>query len=262
MSQLIEDIRQGVIDINNQQNIFSILLKGLIVDLNNGISIRGIPVPHMILHTGDDTMYLENKNLNYSAESIEVTNENYVYNIIPRCILNPGGVNFMTDQLTSSHAIGQLQIEYKDDIHRLVGEFRRLPFNIGVELQYYLDTFTDKLELMQQVATKLAFIRTYKIVYLGQVITCSYKIPESMQGEWMMELDGSIDGNRSKKVNISLEIECNLPVFEPRTIMDPSIQVSDSGAGICAHEYKHLEEEGPVKPYEVIGRIKNEWKES
>lgn len=258
MSNLIEDIRQGKVDVNNQQNIFSLLIKGLILNLGKEVSIRGFQIPHIILNTGDDVMYLENKNLNYNASSIDVTNENYIYNIIPRCHINPAGVNFITDQLTAPHAIGQLQIEYDDDIYRLVGEFRRLPFTMGFELTYYLDSFTDKLELMQQIATKLTFIQTYKIVYLGQVITCSYKIPESLQGEWMTELDGNTDGNRSRVVNLSIEVECNLPVYEPRTIMDPSIQVSGTDGYILGHGTNRIENED-LLPEEQLTRIKNKW---
>lgn len=226
IKQLILKIRNGEIDVNNQQNIFSALIKGLIVKLNEDITVRGIPVPHMILHTGDDTLYLENKNKDYSATANEVTNENYIYSIIPRCIISPGGVDFIADQLTSPHVLGELQMEYEDSVYNLTGEFKRLPFKFACELKYYLDSYSDSLELIQQIATKLSFVRTFNIIYLGKVIKCSYKIPEAYSGEYMTEVDGMTSDNRSKTISLSLEIESNMPVFSNQTIMDPSCYIN------------------------------------
>lgn len=237
IDNIIESIRGGKIDVNNQQNIFSTIIKGLILNLNKDISVRDIPVPHMILHTGDDTLFLENKNKDYSGTSNDVTNENYIYNIIPRCHITPGGIDFITDQLTSPYTLGNLHMEYDNNIYSLVGEFRRIPFKFSCELKYYLDSYTDALELIQQIATKLTFLKVFKIVYLGQVITCSYKIPESYQGEHMTDLDGMTQDNRSKTITLSLEIESNLPVFENRTIMNPSKVIS--GSNTNANENGH-----------------------
>jgi hypothetical protein len=251
IKEIIYNIRNGKIDVNNRQNIFSTIIKGLIVNLNKDISVRDIPVPHIILHTGDDTLYLENKNIDYSGTSIDQTNENYIYNIIPRCHITPGGIDFVTDQLTSPYALGNLQMEYGNSIYSLVGEFRRLPFKFACELKYYTDSYTDALELIQQIATKMTFIRTFKVVYLGQTITCSYKIPESYQGEYMTDLDGMTQDNRSKTISLSLEIESNLPIFENRTIMDPSKCISNSGSGhdLLAHGKDGIKNN---EPYEII----------
>lgn len=254
IKELVEQIRNGKIDVNNQQNIFSTIIKGLIVNLNKDISIRDIPVPHMILHTGDDTLYLENKNKDYSASATETTNENYIYSIIPRCIITPGGIDFITDQLTSPHALGNMQIDYKNNIYSLTGEFRRLPFKFSCELKYYLDSYTDTLELIQQIATKMTFIRTFKIIYLGQVITCSYKIPEAYSDEHMAEIDGMTQDNRSHSVSLSLEIESNLPLYENKTIMDSSAYISNLGNGGLGSELLIYNKEGIKNrdPYETV----------
>lgn len=248
---IVERIRNGEIDVNNQQNIFSTIIKGLIVNLNKDISIRGILVPHMILHMGDDTLYLENKNKDYSASSAEVTNENYVYGIVPRCMIAPGGIDFVTDQLTSPYTLGSLQLDYDNSIYNLTGEFRRLPFKFACELKYYTDSFNDSLELMQQIATKMTFIRTFSIVYLGQVIKCSYKIPESYSDEHMTEIDGTTQDNRLHTITLSLEIESNFPIFENRTIMDSSSYVSSVGHGVLGYKKDGIKNN---EPYEVIKR--------
>jgi hypothetical protein len=76
------------------------------------------------------------------------------------------------------------------------------------------------LELVQQVITKLSFIRTYDIMYMGQAIKCSYRLPDNFSEEHLTELDGMTQDDRSHTLQISLEVETNLPVFSPRTMMD------------------------------------------
>lgn len=218
---IVEKIRSGEIDINSQELFFSALIKGLILNLNHCISIRNIPVPHIILHTGSDALYLENKGQDYSIEPESISNENYIYNVTPRCVVNPGGIDLLSDQLTNPYSVGQLQYEDEESVINLVGEFRRMPLKLTVELKYFTDSYRDLLELVQQVLTKLAFIRVYNITYMGQMIQCSYKIPESFSDEHITELDGKSQDDKAHTLPLSLEIETNMPVYDPRTIMYP-----------------------------------------
>lgn len=220
MNDVIEKIRKGIIDINNQELFFSNLIKGLMLKLNEDISIRGIPVPHIIVHTGSDALYLENKGYNNSIEPTQISNEDYIYNISPRCIVNPGGIDLLLDQLTHPYTQGQLQYDSGEQVYNLCGEFRRLPLKLSVELKYFTDSYRDLLELVQQTLTKLAFIRTYNITYMGQTIACSYKIPEAFSGEHITELDGTTQDDKSHTLSLSIEVETNLPVYESKTIVN------------------------------------------
>lgn len=215
--KVIEDIRRGVPDINNQELFFSTLIKGLMLKLDDDISIRNISVPHLITHTGSDALYLERKGYNRSIEPFSVSNEDYLYTIIPKCIVTPGGVDLMPDQLTNPYIYGQFQLETQESIHTIKCEFRRMPIKLTVELKYYTDSYRDLLELIQQILTKLTFIRTFYITYMGQSIQCSYKIPESFSGEHLTELDGKSQDDKTQTLTLSLEVETNLPVFSPQT---------------------------------------------
>lgn len=219
MEKIIEDIRRGKIDINNQELFFSILIKGLMLRLDDDISIRNISVPHVIVSTGDDTMYLERKGQNNAIEPLQISNEDYIYTIIPRCVVKPGGIDLLSDQLTNPYTLGQFQYEKDENIFNLSGEFRRMPIKLTVELKYYTDTYRDLLELTQQIITKLSFIRTFNITYMGQSIQCSYRIPDSFSGEYITDLDGTTTDTRTKSISISLEVETNLPVISVRTVM-------------------------------------------
>ena len=219
IDDIIKDIRTNKININSQELFFPLIIKGLISNLNNLIYIRKSPVPHYILHTGDDRLFLEAKGYNASIEPEKISNEEYIYSVIPRCVIEPGSLDLDTAQLTSPYSIGSCQLEYNDQILALKGEFRRIPIKLSVELKYYTDSYTDMLELIQYVTSNLAFLRTYNIMYLGQKIMCSYKIPDSFGEEHTMEIDGALTDNRTHTLSLSLEVETNMPVFENRTIM-------------------------------------------
>ena len=210
---------KGEIDINNQSLFFPIVIKGLLVNLNKQLTIREGRVPHFILHTGDDTMYLSVKGQDADIEPLEISNEDYVYNSVPRCIVNVQGFSIETDQLTSPYVLGQLQYESDDTLLTLKGEFRRVPMKLTINCKYYVDSWRDIMELSQQVISKLAFIKTYNISYLGQAIQCSYSIPTDMDRDYLTELDGTTQDNKLRTMELSIDIETNFPVWDPRTLM-------------------------------------------
>lgn len=219
-NELITKIRTGEIDINNQDLFFSALIKGLLLKLDDDIKIRNIPVPHMILHTGDWTIFdyeLFFKTKNIPEDSLASVEE--MYSIIPRCMVDVSNIDMLPDQISSPYAVGNLQYEHSDNIYSLSGEFRRIPIKMAVELKYYFDSYTDMLMMMQQVITKLTFIQTYNITYMGQMIKCSYKIPESFTGEHLTEVDKNTTEGKFKTMTLSIEIESSFPVWNTRTMM-------------------------------------------
>ena len=219
-----DKIRNGVLDINVQEHFFSCLIKGLLYKLNSEIKIRNEYVPHMILHTGDDRMWIEARGYNASIEPLNISNENTIYSIIPRCIVTTSNIDLDTAQLTSPYSLGSLQ--YSDNetgTYVLNGEFRRIPLKLAVELKYYTESYTDMLELIQSIISNLAFIRTYDIVYLGQKIKCSYKLPDSFGEEHTMDIDGAMSDNRNHSITLSIEVESNIPIFNNKTIMPSNI---------------------------------------
>lgn len=234
-SIIADKFRNGILDINVQELFMSALIKGLMVNLNNDIKVRGNGVPHIILHTGDDRMWIEAKGYDASIEPLNVSNEDWVYSVIPKCIVTPAGIDLDISQLTSPYSLGSTQYTNNSDdyngIYMLSGEFRRIPIKLTVELKYYTDSYTDMLELIQYIIANLSFIRTYNIVYMGQKIKCSYKIPESFGEEHTMELDGAMSENREHSLSLSLEVESNIPIFNNKTIM-PSRIITNTQANI------------------------------
>ena len=233
---IVEMIRKGDLDINVQELFLSALIKGLLLNLKNDIKIREEAVPHMILHTGDDRLWLEQKGYDASIEPLTISNENNVYSIIPKCIVNLSNVDLDSAQLTSPYSIGKMQYVVNDGdysgTYALKGEFRRIPIKMAFELKYYVESYTDMLELIQTVIANLAFIRTYDIIYMGQAIKCSYKIPDSFGEEHTLEIDGALSDSRDHSITLSLEVEANMPVFNNRTIMPASKIITTTVANI------------------------------
>ena len=225
--EIITKIRRGEIDINNQSLFFPIVIKGLLLKLNEQLKIREGKVPHYIVHTGDDTMYLSVKGQNAAIEPLEISNEDFVYASVPRCLVTMEGLNIETDQLTCPYTKGIMQYESDNSVYTMSGEFRRVPIKLTVNCKYYVDSWGDLLELTQQSISKLAFIQTYHVSYLGQSITCSYRIPTSVDGEYTTELDGTTQDNKLRTTELSLELETNFPVWEPRTMVMTDDYVSN-----------------------------------
>lgn len=223
ISKITSDIRNGVIDVNTQENFMSILIKGLLYNLNGCIKVRNNPVPHFILHTGDDRMWIENKGYDASIEPLDISNEDAVYSIMPKCIVTPSAINLDSGQLTSPYSLGSLQYIDDDGIYTLSGEFRRIPIKLSVDLKYYTDSYTDMLEVIQYIISNIAFIRTYDIMYMGQKIKCSYKIPDNFDEEHSMDIDGAMSDNRSHSLSLSIELETNMPIFNNKTIMENKV---------------------------------------
>ena len=210
-------IAKGEIDINNQDLFVSSLFRALLHQLNSQIKLRNKNIPHFVLNTGDDIMYLEVKGQDQSKDPKEQINEDFIYNSVPRCIVNIGDIEVLEDQITNPYTRGQFELEYEDNLYGFSAEFRRLPIKLTVPLKYYLDSFTDTMTVTQHVMTKMLFIRTFKFDYMGQTIQASYKVPTSYNHDKNITFDGGTTDQKLRTIELNLEIETNLPVYDNRT---------------------------------------------
>lgn len=215
---ILKEIQEGKRDINAQASFFSNMYKSLILNLNKYVKLRGKAIPHIVINTGDDIMYLEVKGQDQKLSPIEQVNENYVYNNIPRCTLTFTGINIEPDQLTSPYSDGQFQLSVDDNLYTMVGEFRRMPIKTSMNLKYYLDSFTDLLDTTQSIIANFAFIKNFQFDYMGQTIFGTYKIPDSIDNELQIEFDGITTDSKLKTIEFSIDVETNMPVWMERTI--------------------------------------------
>lgn len=220
MNEIAQQINRQEIDCNNQQLFFQTLIRGLLLDLNSKIVVQGVPVPHIVFNSGDDTFWLIEKDYDFSKEPCEVTNEQYIYSQVPRCAVTIGSMDMVPDQLTNKYVRGNFQFEKGDNLYTFNAEFIRFPIKININLKYVLSSLQAMFEMMQHIITKLAFVQTYKFVYMGQTMLASYKVPESAQDEHLTEISGDTQESRDRIVELQLEVESNIPVFSPKTVVE------------------------------------------
>ena len=67
----------------------------------------------------------------------------------------------------------------KSNIEGFNAEFRRMPIQMSMSLNYVLSNFNESIVLLEELISKLSFQRYFKIVYLGQLIECSIEFPTS-----------------------------------------------------------------------------------
>lgn len=260
VAKLWQDIRNGSFDINNQDLFFGILSKAFLYNINKKLSIRGIPIPHYILNTGDDILYLEVKGQDHSIErpaisgvTPVVSNENFVYSQIPRCLVQPSGINIQTDQLTSPYSYGCFEVEKDDMIYVFRSEFRRIPVTMTYSLKYYLDTFSDGLSVVQQIITKMAFINTFDFSYLGNVLKASYQMPDSEQVEYQMEFDGLSQENKCRTVSFDVEVCTNIPIVYPETAIPADCIIKNMVSGVLVQGAQDITIRTGMKVYQKGG---------
>lgn len=215
MNEIIKQINQGVIDLNEKQSFFSTVIKGFMFKLNNTLKLRDKYIPHMILNTGDDIMYLEVKGYDYDEP---ISNEDFIYNMIPRCVVQVDDINVQTDQL-SSYSRGEFTIEHNNNLFGVIADFRRIPLKINMSLKYYFDSFTDAINVAQQIISKCAFVNNFDVSYLGQNIISSFELPEGETIEKMIEFDGLTMESKNRTISFTLEILTNYPVILNGTVV-------------------------------------------
>lgn len=218
--ELQHKIVKGEFDINNKELFMGVLFKALLNNLNSQMKLRDKTINHFIINTGDDIMWLENKGQDNSKEPYQVSNEDYVYNTIPRCIVNIGSIEVLEEQVTNPYTRGNFEIDYDDILRGFSAEFRRVPIKMTVDLKYYLDSFSDVLFVTQKIISEMLFIRTFKFEYLGQTIQASYKVPTAYSHDKNITFDGGTTEQKLRTIEISLDVETNIPVFDERTAIE------------------------------------------
>jgi hypothetical protein len=94
-----------------------------------------------------------------------------------------------------------------------------MPLKVTFGLTYLADSYSDVLALVQQIVTKLIFIRTFNVTYMGQNIRCSYVLPESYDQEYMVDFSGNATDDRRRKINMELEVETYIPIYNEKTVI-------------------------------------------
>lgn len=199
-------------DLNNRDDrFFGLLIKGTLAWLTKNIVLYNKPIKHFIFNTGSSVMYVESNGYKFSWN--ETTGEDAIYMSRPRCVIELGDISIETGELTQPNIRGVYErFNTSKNIEGFNCEFRRIPIQLSMTLKYVLSNFNESIVLLEELISKLAFQRYFKIVYLGQLIECSIELPTSYNIE-INQLDLASTDVNQKTISLQINICSSYPVF-------------------------------------------------
>lgn len=195
---------------NRDERFFGLLIKGTLAWLNKNIVLYNKPIKHFIFNTGSSIMYVESNGYKFSWN--ETTGEDMIYMSRPRCVVELGDINIDTSELTQPNIRGVYERDNNSNIEGFNSEFRRMPIQMSMSLNYVLSNFNESIVLLEELISKLSFQRYFKIVYLGQLIECSIEFPTS-HSIAINKIDMASTETNQKNITIQINICSSYPAF-------------------------------------------------
>ena len=195
---------------NRDDRFFGLLIKGTLAWLNKNIVLYNKPIKHFIFNTGSSIMYVESNGYQFSWN--ETTGEDAIYMSRPRCVVQLGDISLDTAELTQPNIRGVYERANDYNIKGYNAEFRRIPIQMSITLNYVLSNFNESIVLLEELISKLSFQRYFKIVYLGQLIECSIEFPSSYSIE-INKIDMTSTDVNQKNINIQINVCSSYPMF-------------------------------------------------
>lgn len=199
---------------NRDDRFFSVLVKGLLNWLTRNIVMYNKSIKHYIKDTGSSYMYVETNGYEYTVNT--VTGENWMYNEMPRCIVELDSVDIPFEELTNPYSRGVYERLDNNNIKGFNAQIRRMPIEMSLNLHYILSNYNESLILIQELIDKLCFQQYFKIVYLGQIIPCSFEVPSNFNIQFN-KIDMTSNDTNQKQIDIQIKVCSNYPCVDERT---------------------------------------------
>jgi hypothetical protein len=210
---------------NDNPNMRELFLRpvihGFLDYMEEKVTLRGLRIPHVILHTGDDSMWLDRKGHDMAKDFSRPDNEDWIYHGTPRCIVRPGGLSIQTEELSNNASRGTYLMNGED----WNAEFRRIPVRLDMSLTYFTDTFTDLLWVWQALVSEVGFLNYYEVDYMGGRCPCGFQLADPST-ERLQGIDGLTFEERDGKLDLEIGIETAFPVFFKDTAQPDSKRIA------------------------------------
>ena len=217
---------------NRDDRFFGLLIKGTLAWLNKNIVLYNKPIKHFIFNTGSSIMYVESNGYQFSWN--ETTGEDAIYMSRPRCVVQLGDISLETAELTQPNIRGVYERANDYNIKGYNAEFRRMPIQMSMTLNYVLSNFNESIVLLEELISKLSFQRYFKIVYLGQLIECSIEFPSSYSIE-INKIDMTSTDVNQKNINIQINVCSSYPMFNELSEISNDSVISKLSSNIEAY---------------------------
>jgi len=214
---------------DRDERFFSLITKGVLGWLTNNIIMYNKPIKHFIMNTGSSYMYIENNGYEFSWT--ETSGENWIYNELPRCVVNIGQVTIPQEELTQPFVRGTYDRITDEGIQTFNSEIRRLPIEWGMTLRYIFGTFNEAIVVLQELLDKVIFQKYFTITYLGQQIECSIEFPNMFDLN-VNQIDMTTTEVNQKTLEIEIVINTSYPIINELTEISAEKQIIDFDARI------------------------------
>lgn len=222
---------------NRDERFFGLLIKGTLAWLNKNIVLYNKPIKHFIFNTGSSIMYVESNGYKFSWN--ETTGEDAIYMSRPRCVVELGDITIDTSELTQPNIRGVYERNNESNIEGFNAEFRRMPIQMSMSLNYVLSNFNESIVLLEELISKLSFQKYFKIVYLGQLIECSIEFPTSHSIS-LNKIDMASAETNQKNITIQVNICSSYPAFNESSEISSSLVISKISSGIETYANKDV----------------------
>lgn len=222
---------------NRDERFFGLLIKGTLAWLNKNIVLYNKPIKHFIFNTGSSIMYVESNGYKFSWN--ETTGEDAIYMSRPRCVVELGDITIDTSELTQPNIRGVYERNNESNIEGFNAEFRRMPIQMSMSLNYVLSNFNESIVLLEELISKLSFQKYFKIVYLGQLIECSIEFPTSHNIS-INKIDMASAETNQKNITIQVNICSSYPAFNESSEISSSFVISKMSSGIETYANKDV----------------------
>lgn len=217
-----------MVDINLTEPFFNYLIRAVVAELSSvthtKIGTNEVDVPFVFM--GDDEMWCMAKGHDVNDP---LSNESWIYQQVPRCMVKLGSISIPGDQLSSPYTRGYVSVDDSESSMMFTGQFRRMPIQTSLNLNFALPSITSSFYLLQSLCTTIPLTRYTSFVYMGQVIDVRIYLPLEQSVTIDSDLDGTSTSTRNKSVSVDVTVESNLPIYFSETL-EPVKHIASTNA--------------------------------
>jgi len=204
------------------ETFFEQVVLGFLYYINNNVTLNKKNIRHYIINSGTDYLYIEG---NKQDVLCQIPKEK-IYANVPSCIIDYENIEIVREQMSSPYSRGNYQKIDKTtgELKEYNAEVKRVPVKIEFNCKYIFNNFKDVNKLQQKLIEVFHSVRYYYISYLGKEVKCMIKFPDNIDNKKNIEVVANAD-ERFREINVTIELETNLPVYDELTDIDTNKQI-------------------------------------
>jgi len=237
---------------NNENILMRAVIAGLLDVLNNNVKFsqiwgdepedkEEIIVPFYYNQSGDER-FMQDFYTHY-AECLPPRPVDGNFDMVPRGVISYTGSTIDQTRITSRYVQGNYVKEEDGKLEGYVSYLYSLPLTTNIDVDLWIDTFTNALKIEQELREYLYKVITYYVYYKGMKIGCTAGFPEG--NTIQKNIAYSFESDNRIKLTFQIAVETYQPVFDPTTEQKASSAIKKLTYNLYSGEEKYP---GIIKP--------------